>query len=501
MTQLPRHSHARLGRNNRHRLSRCCGSICTHSNRAKRHAKRGLLVVAALLWCVVGRSPLAHAGEPDVYVGLPIAQDGPGVKVGKRSTFHGGAAVSVGYDSNVFSSAGSGNEIGSVFVQPTAWLSLGNRRMINQRLNTSLKGSDRKVEYNIGAFFGWRFYTNSKSTVRAAGKPNGGVTLNLLTSPKRRFSFGIDERFLILGQPRQYESTAEYNLNRFDHRGLFRFLLRPGGGRLVLEVGYISELLYFLDSNPCPEGSAEGDCQENTSDRTVNGLKAEIKWRFRDRSAFVAKYRFTNNLYLCCTDIGVGRNEDSDHHIVQAGYVGQIGKKIDVELLAGYGKGIYYNDVNGVGFSRPNFEAALTYFPRTRTQLSMRGFYRIRDSLVGNYISDFGASMGIQQRFKWRMDLRAGFTVTQRKFIALPVPGIEDLVIAAYSAAPGFTRTDLLVAASTQLEQSFGKMFVMAARYDLQLNSTDFVTLYSNGFVSPGRFTRHVVWLFGALRY
>ncbi len=454
-----------------------------------------------LLCCALGWSNLAEAGEPDAYVGLPISQDGPGVKVGKRSTFHGGAAVAVGYDSNVFSNDGVGAKFGSVFVQPAAWLSIGNRRMINQRMNTSLKGGERKADYNLQAFFGWRFYTNSRESVRAAGKPSGGVTLHVLTSPKRRFSFGIDETFLVLGQPRQYESTAEYNLNRFDHRGLIRFLLRPGGGRLVLELGYITEMLYFLDANPCPEGASEGDCQENTSDRTVNGLKAELKWRFRDRSALVARYRFTNNIYICCTEIGVGRNEDSDHHIVQAGFIGQIAKKIDVELLAGYGKGIYYNDINGVGFSRPNFEAALTYFPTPRTQLSMRGFYRFRDSLVGNYASDLGGSLGIQQRFKWKMDMRAGLTVAQRSFFALPVPGVEDPVIAAYQAAPGFKRTDLLVAASAQVEQPFGKMFVLVARYDLQLNNTDFVTLYNNGFVAPGKFTRHIAWLFGALRY
>lgn len=446
-------------------------------------------------------SNLAWASEPDANVGVPISQDGPGVKVGKRSTFHGGAALAVGYDSNVFSNDAVGNKLGSVFVQPSAWLSLGNRRMINQRMNTSLKGGDRKADYNIQAFFGWRFYTNSRSSVRAAGKPTGGVALHLLTSPKRRFSFGIDERFLLLGQPRQYESTAEYNLNRIDHRGQVRFLFRPGGGRLVLELGYITEMLYFLDANPCPEGSTEGDCQENTSDRVVNGVNAELKWRFRDRSAFVLKYRFTNNIYFCCTETGVGRNEDSDHHTVQGGFIGQLAKKLDVELLAGYGNGNYYNDINGVGFSRPNFEAALTYFPTTRTQLSMRGFYRFRDSLVGNYISDLGGSLGIQQRFKWKMDLRAGLTVAQRSFFALPVPGVEDPVIAAYQGAPGFKRTDLVVAASTQIEQSFGKMFVLAARYDLQLNNTDFVTLYNNGFVAPGKFTRHVAWLFGAIRY
>ncbi|MGB1700448.1 MAG: hypothetical protein ACPHRO_10870, partial [Nannocystaceae bacterium] len=136
-------------------------------------------------------------------------------------------------------------------------------------------------------------------------------------------------------------------------------------------------------------------------------------------------------------------------------------------------------------------------------QLSTRAFYRFSDSLVGNYVSDLGGSVGIQQRFKWRMDVRAGVTVSQRSFFALPVPGIEDNVIAAYVGIEpaSFKRTDILVAASTQIEQSFGKMFSLAARYDLQLNSTDFVTLYENGFVSPGEFTRHLVWLFGALRY
>ena len=51
----------------------------------------------------------AHASQPEVFAGVPVAQDGQGIKVGKRSTFHPGAALSVGYDSNVFS-RGQGQE-------------------------------------------------------------------------------------------------------------------------------------------------------------------------------------------------------------------------------------------------------------------------------------------------------------------------------------------------------------------------------------------------------
>ena len=443
----------------------------------------------------------ARASQPEVFAGVPVAQDGQGIKVGKRSTFHPGAALSVGYDSNVFS-RGQGQEAqGSAFIQPSGWLNIGNRKAINGRLDSAPRMSDRRLDYYLEGFFGWRFYLNRKETIRDAGKPAGGIGLHLLSTPGRKFSFGVDERVLVLGQPRQYESTAEYNLNRVDHRGRLRFLIRPGGGRLTLEAGLNNEILYFLDANPCPDGSDENDCQENTSDRVVIGTYAELKWRFRDRSALVARYRFANTIYFCCTDVLSGRNEDSDQHFVYAGFIGQVAKKLDLELLAGFGRGVYYNDINGVDFNRPVFEAALTYFPTLRTQVSARVFQRYQDSLVGNYISDLGGSVGLQQRFKWRMDVNLGFTAMQRKFFALPVPDVEDPVIAGYIGAPGFIRSDVLLASTVQIEQSFGKYFVLAARYDLGLNRTDFSILYKNGFVAPGAFSRHVAWLFGAVRF
>lgn len=454
------------------------------------------MATLCVLW-----SGRAYAGPVDLTTGVPMTEDGPGIKAGKNSIFHPGAALAVGYDSNVFAAPASTQPPGSVFIQPTAWLGIGNRRLINGHFNTSGRASERKFDYNLRGFFGWRFYTNRRQSVRDAGKPSGGILLHLMTTPGRRFSFGIDETFLVLGQPRQFESTAEYNFDRVDSRGRLRLLVRPGGGRLSLEAGLLNEVLYFLDANPCPDGASENDCQANTGDRVVIGTYAELKWRFRDRSAMLARYRFANTLYICCTEVGIGRNEDSDHHFVYAGYAGQIAKKLDMELLAGFARGEYYNDVNGIGFSRPVFEAALTYFPTSRTQFSTRGFYRFSDSLLGNYVSDLGGSIGLQQQFKWRMNLRSGFTVTQRKFFALPVPEVEDDDIAAYQGAPGFLRTDILVAGSVQLEQSFGKLFVLAARYDLMLNRTDFVALYKNGFVAPGSFTRHLAWLFVAVRY
>ena len=65
----------------------------------------------------------------------------------------------------------------------------------------------------------------------------------------------------------------------------------------------------------------------------------------------------------------------------------------------------------------------------------------------------------------------------------------------------GFVRRDTLIGANLQIEQPFGKIWVIGTRYSLAADLTDFIVEFANGYEAPGRFTRNLVLIFAAVRY
>lgn len=418
--------------------------------------------------------------------------DGAGLKFSKNSTFHGGAALGVGFDSNVFSEARSGDPRRAAFGLPSVWLSVENRPLRNGLLDSPAKSEKRKVDYHFGVLAGWRLYMSGRPTVWQASKLNIGFTARVMFAPGRRFAVGIEEDFYRLGEPTNFETIRSFNFNRFDHSGALRFVIRPSGGRISLNLAYRNELLYFQ--------STSFD-QRGLSDRMVNGAETETKYRFRDRSAFAVRYSYHSTYYFCCTEADTGRNEDSNAHRVLGGFVGQLGRKVVLDAFAGWGWGLYKQDRNGPDHKSFIGHLALGVFPTPRTQIGLRFGRSFHDSLWGNYFTDLGGSLVASHVFRWRMSLTAGLAAYGRRYAGLPIPGDDTQEIAAYTAAPGYVRRDTLVAVNAQIEQPFGKYLVVGLRYSLAADLTDFVVEYSNGFSNPGQFVRSLLMGFVAVRY
>lgn len=450
-----------------------------------------LVVAVGLLWLAPGR---ARAGAPSGSIGNPATQvprvaDGPGKQVGKNSTFHGGAALSIGFDSNVFSEHRSVRPQRAAYGLPSVWLTIGNRPLRNGVLDSPPKPTGRKVDYHIGVLAGWRLYMSGQPTVWQASKFNLGLNLRTMFAPGRRFSFGIEDDFHRLGEPTNFQAARDFNFNRFNNSAALRFIIRPSGGRFSFDVAYRNRLLMFEN----------GDFYR--SNRLVNGVETESMYRFRDRTAVAVRYDYHYTYYFCCTELGTGRNEDSHAHRVLGGFVGQLGKKVAIDIFAGYGAGLYVQDANG-----PNFEsfigyATLGWFPTQRTQISLRLGRDFRDSLWGNYYTDLGGSLAASHTFRWNMRLDAGFGAYRRRYAGLPIPGQDTQDIAGYTNADGFIRRDTLLSANVQIEQPFGKYFVLGARYALGADLTDFAVDYSNGFSQQGQFIRNLAMVFVAVRY
>lgn len=434
-------------------------------------------------------------GNPATQV--PRVADGPGLKVGSHSTFHGGAALSIGFDSNVFSEQRNTPKldgdvrrpIRAAYGLPSVWLSIGNRPLRGGLLDSPPKRTERKVDYHLGLLAGWRLYMDGRPTVFQASKLNLGLNARIIFAPGRRFSFAIEDDLYRLGEASNFQAGREMAFNRVDNSAALRATIRPSGGRLSLDVAYRNEVLLF---------------QQNTfyrSNRLVNGAETEVKYRIRDRSAFAVRYSYHHTYYFCCTEPGSGRNEDSHAHRLLGGYVGQIGRRVVLDVFGGWAWLLYKQDSNGPNHKNFIGTAAVGVFPTPRTQLGLRLSRSAHDSIFGNYFTDIGGAVAADHIFRWNMRFSTGFGVYGRRYAGLPVPGDETQDIASYTAASGFVRRDTLVSFNLQLEQPFGKYLVVGARYSVAADITNFVIEYANGFVDPGGFVRHFAMAFVAVRY
>jgi len=453
-------------------------------------------VFVAALW-LPARAWASTPGGPSQVPGNPATQvprvaDGPGLKAGKNSTFHGGAALSIGFDSNVFSESRDQSPARAAFALPSVWLTIGNRPVRNGVLDSPPKRTKRKVDYHFGLLAGWRLNMSGNRRIWQASKLNLGFGTRVMFAPGRKFSFAIEDDLYRLGEPINFEAGRSLNFNRVDNSAALRFILRPSGGRISLDVAYRNDILAFESS------------QHYRSNRLVNGVETETKYRFRDRSALAVRYSYHYTYYFCCTEPGTGRNEDSHAHRVLGGYVGQLGKRLVLEVMGGWGWGLYKQDTTGPDHKNFIGYAALGVFPTRRTSISLRLGRHFRDSIFGNYMTDIGGSIAAEHMFNFKMRINAGLGVYQRRYAGLPIPGGDTQDILAYENADGFVRRDTLISFNLQLEQPFGKYLVVGARYALAADLSDFVVIYpgeTEPFANPARFTRNLLMAFVAVRY
>lgn len=428
---------------------------------------------------------------------IPQTQDGQGIKLGPRSTLHPGFALLFGFDSNVFwtERRDDGGVRPAAYAMPVAWIGVGNREVRDAVLQSPAGRSDRKVDYNLRISAGYRAYLAREEDIRRQSRFNFKLDGHLAFAPGRRFSVALDESLARLAEPRNYAAGPEFNYNRIDHRGALTMTLRPGGGRLSISAAYLSEALYYEAADIA------------NADRIVNGVAAEVKWRFRPRSAILARYSFLYTYYLCCADPGTGRNEDNYAHRLYAGYRGQIGARVVLEALAGYGQADYFYDkVTPADFKGFIGTATVTYYPSVRTNLFLQAERSYHDSLFGNYFKDAGARFGVAHTFRWRMFAALQAAIVGRRYEGLPVPGDDIQNIIGYQNAYGdinasLSRRDTVFTLESRVEQPFGRYFVLALRYNLSVVSSNFVTLYVNDLFDYAAFNKHVVMLIGAVRF
>lgn len=455
-------------------------------------------LLMALVW--LAAPTVAHAGGVlHNAFGIPRAEDGRGLKVGERSTFHSGFALGVGLDSNVYSNARSEERVVSSALWPSAWLGIGNRDLRDGLLMTPAERSARWIDYNISVLSGFRQYLSRQVDVRSVPRFSLGGQIRLALLPGRRFSVHLDEDIFRGASAGNYQALGSVlNFNRIDHRGQLTFYLRPGGGRLGFGVGYRSQILRFQDADLF------------RGNRTVNGLYSEAKWRFLPRSSVLLTYTFDFTYYTgCCADIGTGRNEDNYAHRLLGGYRGQLVDKLTFEAMVGWGGAFYRTDQNGPSFNSVIGQVAVNYFPTLRSLVHVSLLRNYQDSLFGNYYVDNGGTVAFGHQFRWQMIGHLGANFAARTIHGLPTidgGGAELDNVNAYRGpgADKFQRQTTIVGFDAKVEQPLGKIFALSLGYNLTADTRSFVIDYEadNGEsqLDDLSYVRHLVTLLMAVR-
>ncbi len=470
----------------------------------RRSAGLWTLFAGIFLSALCSLSPaVARAGGAQ---NLPRVADGDGLKVGKKSKFHGGIALPVGVDSNIFNNASNApNESprAGAFLYPTGWVGVGSRDVVGGVLQTPPERTSRLADYNIGLIAGFRQFLSGDEKIRTVPKLSLGVGLRLSLLPGRRFEIRISDDVFRGAAPGSIESRGtDFNFNRIEHEGALDFIARPGGGRLSLSLGYRNRYMRF------------GLEDLAKSNHMRHGLAHETKWRFLPKSALVLNYNFDWTFYTdCCVSVGLGRNEDSFAHRLLGGYRGQIGKKVALSALVGWGWGFYRDDPNGPNFGSFLGNVGLSYFPTLRTTLSLNGGRTFNDSIFGNYYTDNGANFLASHQFRWRMNLQAGLGVIGRTYSGLPVEGEETQDVTRYEGrgAEGYQSEHTLFTLLAKVDQPIGRIFSVGLSYTMLVDSTQFRVTYPLDPVpgdpgAPTEFTdelgyiKHTAWLIGAIR-
>jgi hypothetical protein len=193
------------------------------------------------------------------------------------------------------------------------------------------------------------------------------------------------------------------------------------------------------------------------------------------------------------------------------GYRGQIGKKVALDALVGWGFGYYRADINGPNFNSFLGEAGISYFPTLRTTLSLKGSRSFQDSLFGNYYVDTGANLSASHQFRWRMNVQGGLGVIGRTYSGLPVENEETEDILAYEGdgAAGYQSRHTLFTLQAKLDQPLGRIFSVGVSYTMMVDQTNLRVTYPLDTALPDGTTeitdelgyvKHMAWIVGAIR-
>ena len=409
------------------------------------------------------------------------AEWGDGVGEG-AFRLHPGLSLSMGYDSNIFHSSGSGfgqlSQAPSGTIEP--FLSV-------QTVNAS------SWDLSGRAGVSWQQYLSPQANVRNQSGLAASVDGSALWNSDGPVSLQLSERFVRTNETPNYVSGTP--INRIFNKAGVRAGLHPGGRVLETFASYDFSLYRhnrFRDL-----------------DRHTHHLGWDGSWSFLPKTSIVANVDYRMIRYqepMLGTDRisnPEGRlvNSDSNPLRVMGGLAGQFTPRISFNLRGGYGWGFY--EV-GPTTQQALAETTLSYqFGNIEFDNRFRLGYRFgfNDSSIGNFYRYHRAVAGYQQGFVGdRLRLGVDVDAQMRSYASL---GIDEIQTENNRISIPDQLSDLLLGVNGTINYGIRKGWDVGLRYSFRSNfSEDQIVI--DGIAEDAAlrdYQRHNVVLSTTLRY
>ena len=382
---------------------------------------------------------------------------GNGIRLGDKMILHLGLGVEFDYDSNVFY---QDSGVTSAFFM---------RLSPSLELSNSPRGATRVIDFNMYGGMSYIEYLTSDAALsrhRQFGVDAGVRATFFGGSP---YNFSVFDNYVRSTQPPYVKTDS--NFDRDTNQLGLRLNLAPGGGRLVLTLGYIFGLDYF-ELAPL-----------DNYDLLYHQFDLRVSWKFLPKTA----------LYIAASEVINTYNDPTNHpnsypFHVDAGLQGLVTPKLTVNLWVGYGNGFY---VSGPSPNTAIGGLQIAWKPTLLSTGALGYEHDFQNSLLGSYY-DVDLVYLSWTQLVWRFTgfLRLSYANERFKGVQ-PVQATMD-------------GTDNYVTLNTRVDYPFKEWLIGSVGYDLYFNASD-RTLMMGGGVMPGvvpvNYVRHVAYLRVQLQY
>lgn len=463
-----------------------------------------LLALVFLLWgAPVQGQGQADGASSDASVG--DSQPSPRRGVGRGSIeAHPGVRLEGGFDSNVFYEDEQEAPVSSFNLAVVPSIELKTRRSRQAEVNL-----DAEVRY-------LQYFSEDERVVEQSGfwlKGSGSVVFN----PRGAVAFRLNDTFQRTQDAPN--GAALGSVNRIVNTAGAGLLIQPGGRRLKVDLGGSFTVYRF-------------GVIEDLNKQSV-GLDARISYDFypKTRAFISANWDFItyeqNQRQLPAFDDDLPdflqpfegdstlQNINSQPLRVNAGLEGLIGPRFNLRLQGGFGKG-FYDSGDDVNSFLALAEGSYLIGPTSRATL---GYERdFTDSTLGNFTIHDKVFTRYNQQFGGRFDFMLEGNFRYVRYAPFEQIVLDQVSVEGQPGADAFSTTsrrDPIFGVKTEGTLFLGRVFLIGARYQLDVNATDFVMItgisaqdgqtdendINTGGTATAQYIKHRAFLFTGVRW
>jgi hypothetical protein len=380
--------------------------------------------------------------------------EGPGMALGERLVLHLGIGAELRYDSNVFYEGSNQTQALALRLTPAFALATKNSQ---RTIGPDGVPAVHTVDFRIGAGLDYREWLVSNTGVRPPRQFGVNAGFGLTLFPSGPVTAELFDNYIRTTQPPY--AAINHNLDRDVNEVGIRLRIKPGGGRLELQLGYA----FGIDLWEAAELQPYDNFYHHSTIRLL--------WKFLPKTSvyvqgdnFVYQYRHPPPNGTDPTGAVALVRPDGYPLRVVAGINGLLTSKLTFDLYAGYANGFYQNAT-----ANPNTGMAgltLTWRPYALGTATLAYRHDFINSLLGVYadVDNVQASWA-QQIWRFLAYLRLGYQNTRYKgIILLTGPTMADQT----------TRTDNGFALNARVDYyAYKNWIALSVGYDFNLISSD----------------------------